>query len=114
LIDTQSLANIFVRDDRRFFLEGNVSAGMIAVIVRVDHETHRLIGDGFQCGANLIGERRVLIIDDDNAVFADGSTDVAALTFQHINAAGNVCHFDLHVRELVLMSKRGASDSSKQ
>ena len=41
---------------------------MVVVIVRVNDEAHRLVGDTFQGGLNFLGERRVLVIDNDDAV----------------------------------------------
>ena len=40
-------------DDRRFFLEKRVSAGMIAVIVGVNDKANRLVGDALQGRLNF-------------------------------------------------------------
>ena len=51
----QALADVILRDDGRLLLEVCISAGVVGVIVRVDDETHGLVGDAFQCGLNLVG-----------------------------------------------------------
>ena len=77
----QALAHVVLRDDRRLLLEICIPAGVIAVIVRVDDEPHRLVGDALQRGLNLVGQRGVLIVDDHDAVVADRRADVSSRAF---------------------------------
>jgi hypothetical protein len=48
------------------------------MVVRVDHEANRPVRGAQlrQRGANLLRERRELVVDDDDAVLADGGGDV--------------------------------------
>ena len=51
----KTLTDIIVRDDRRLFLKELVPAGVIFVVMRIDHEAHGPIGDALQSCLNLIG-----------------------------------------------------------
>ena len=63
----------------RLLLEVSVPAGMVAVIVGVDDEAYRLVGDALQRGLDLFRQRGVLVVDDDDAVLADRGADVAGI-----------------------------------
>jgi hypothetical protein len=67
----EALPNVVVGDDRSLLLEELVSASVVVVIVRIDDEAHGLVSDAFEGGLNFLGERRVLVIDDDDAVVTD-------------------------------------------
>jgi hypothetical protein len=60
---------------------------VIAVIVRVDHKTYLLVGNAqiFQRSLNLLGEGRVLIVDDHDAVFPNGSRNVSSRALKHVD-----------------------------
>ena len=96
----------------RLLLEVRVPAGVVAVIVRVDDEAHRLVGDALQRGLNLVRQRRVLVVDDHDAVLADGRADVAARALQHVDVAGDLGDLDLHFAEVLVLS-RGQAESKK-
>ncbi len=98
-------------DDRRLLLKEFVSAGVVWVIVRVDDEAYRLVGNALQRCLNFVGERGVLIVDHDDAVAADRGTDVAARALQHIDGAGNFGDFDLHFGEIAVL---GAAEGNAQ
>src|SRR5262249_43792417 len=105
----KALSHVVLGDYRRTGIrERHVSAGMIAVIVRVDDEPHRFVGDLqlFQSSLNLVRERGELIVDDDDSVFANRSGYVATGAFQHVNVAGDFRGFDLHLREVLSLGPR--------
>jgi hypothetical protein len=66
----EALADVIVGDDRSLPLEVGISTDVIAMIVRVDDEAYRLVGNPLKCCANLIGERSRLVIDQNNAIVA--------------------------------------------
>ena len=99
----QPLAHVVLRDDRSLLLEICISARVISVIMRVDDEPHRLVGDALQRRLNLVGQRCVLIIDNHDAVFADGRADVSSRAFQHVNASGHLRDLDLDLAEILVL-----------
>ena len=70
---------------------------MITVIVGIDHEADRLVGDAqvLERGLNFFRQGSELIVDDNDSVFANRGGDVAALAFEHIDVAGNFSDLDL-------------------
>ncbi len=104
----QSLAHIVLRDDRRLLLEIRVPAGVIAVIVRVDDEPHRLVGDAFQRRLNFLGERGVLIVDNHNSIVPDRCANVPSRAFQHVNVAGHLGDLHLDFAEILLLRRSQA------
>ena len=62
---------------------------MVLVNVRVDDEAHWLVRNRFQRGQYLGRERRELIVDENNAVRADGGANVASR-----KATGALHHID--------------------
>ncbi len=74
----QTLADVVVGDHGRLFLEDCVSAGVVAVIVGVDDETNRLVGDPLQRGLDLVGQGSILVIDDYDAIIAHRCADIPA------------------------------------
>ena len=68
--------------DRAIVLEALDAAGVVAVIMRGDDVFHRQRRDGRDRRLDLVVERRVLAVDDDDAVGADRDGDVAARAFQ--------------------------------
>src|SRR5262249_6262067 len=85
----QPFADVRVRDDGRINAEDGVAAGVVAVPVRIDDEFEFALAQLFQGGFDLVGQRRELIINDQDAVRADRYSDVSAGTFQHIDVAGD-------------------------
>ena len=66
----EAFADVIVGDDSSLLLEVGVSTDVVAMIVRVDDEAYRLVGNSLKCCVNLIGERRRLVIDQNNAIVA--------------------------------------------
>jgi hypothetical protein len=113
----ESLAHVILRDDGYLLLEISVAAGVVAVIVRVDDEAHRLFGDAFQCGLNLLRERSILIIHNHNAVVADRRANVPSRALEHVHVAGHFRDLDLHFAEILVLShshSRNEEQTSRQ
>src|SRR5215210_4683216 len=91
--------------DRSFLAELRIAARVIAVPVSVKDEFELSFAEGFQCCANLIGERCELIVNDKNAVSADRDSDITARALQHIDGAGDLDDFDLDLREIPLRTR---------
>jgi len=105
--------HILVRDDGGVFAEHFIAPGVIAVIVRVQNELDRLIGDAFQRFLDLWRQRRELVIDDHDAVFADRDADVASRSLQHIHGSGDLLDLDLHFAEITFLSDERHSEEGQ-
>lgn len=103
----EAFADVVVGDDGRLFLEVGVSTDVVTMIVRVDDEPHRLVVDAFQRGLNLFGQRGALVVNQQDAVIADGSADVSASAFEHVDIAGDFADLDLDLAEVLVLSSRG-------
>jgi hypothetical protein len=98
-----------MRDDACAFLaEGLVTAGVIAVIMRIDEIFHRLIGDGGNRRLQLVVHGRELGIDHDDPIAAHGHRDIAARAFEHIGVVAEVRRFHLNLREILLLRRLDA------
>ena len=75
---------------------------MISVPVCVQNEAQLLIRDPLQRRANLVSERRKLIVNDQDPIVADRHADISAGAFKHVNVAGNFRYFDLNLRKVLL------------
>ena len=75
--------------------EGLVSAGVVAMIMRVDEIFDRLFRDRFDGGLDLVVQRRELAVDHDDAVFRHGHRDISTLAFEHVAVAAEVGGLDL-------------------
>jgi len=84
------------------FLKAGIPVYVIEVIVGVDDEAHRFVGQFFERGFDPIGQRRELIIDQDDAIVADREPDVAARALEHVNIAGNLADLDFYFVEVIL------------
>jgi hypothetical protein len=84
-----------VGDDGRLFLEVGVSTDVVTMIVRVNDEPHGLVGDAFQRGLNLFGQRGALVVDEQDVGIAHGGADVSASGFEHVDVAGDFADLDL-------------------
>ena len=67
----QPLAHVLLRDDGPLLGKIRISAGVVAMVVRVDDETHRLVGDALERRLDLGRERGELIVDHNDAIVAD-------------------------------------------
>jgi len=81
---------------------------MVFVVMRVDDEAHRLVGNAFERLLDSFGQRRVLIVDHHDAVIADRSPDVAARPLEHVDVAGNFRDFDLNFAEVPVLREAQA------
>jgi hypothetical protein len=93
-----------LRNDRRLLLEVRVSSGVVAVIVRVDDESHRLVGYPLERCLNLVGQRRVLIVDNHDPVVAHRRANVPARALQHVDVPGHFGDLDLNLAEVLFLS----------
>ncbi len=93
---------------------------MVAVPVRVENQFRPLAAKLGKGGDDLVGKGCKLIVDDQRAVCADGHADVAACTFQHMHAAGDVGRFHFDARETIrrtgpgLVERGAAKQNSRQ
>src|SRR5262249_47993044 len=116
----EAFADVVLRDYGRTGCgEGSVSACVVAVIVRVDDEADGFVRDAeiLERGLNFFGKGSKLIVHDDDAIFADGGGDVAALTLEHVNVSGNFGDLNLDFRPigcLFLSRSEGAEKSCGQ
>ena len=63
------------------------------------HEADRLLAEGADCRLDLRRQRRVLVVDQHDAVGAGGHADVAAARAQHVEPVAEVGRRLLHVLE---------------
>jgi hypothetical protein len=87
---------------------------VVAVVVGVQNEAHGAGVDLLERGANLIDERGVLIVHDEQAVPAGRDADVAAHAFEHVNIALDLRRLDLHGGEVALLRARVERESREQ
>src|SRR6185369_2446137 len=76
------------------------------VKVRVQDVAQLTFAELLERGANLIGKRRELVINDQDAVSADANADVAARAFEHVDIACDLCGFDFDFRQIVLRLRK--------
>ena len=69
----------------------------------VNDEPEWFVGDALQRSLNLFGQRRILIVNDDNPILADGSSDVASRALQHVNVARDFRNFHLDFAEVLIL-----------
>ena len=93
----QPLADVRVRDDGRLRPEDDIAARVIAVPVRIEDEFQITSTHAFQGCADFLSQRRKLVIDDQNAVFAEGDSDIPARPVQHVDVALDVRGLDFDV-----------------
>ena len=95
----QALAHIVLCDHRGTRVaEWRIPAGVVAVVVSVNDEAHRLVRNFqiLQRGLDFFRQRSELIVHNEDAVLAHGRGDISALAFQHVDVAGNLGRFDLN------------------
>jgi hypothetical protein len=109
----EALAYVVVRDDRRLLLEVLVAASVIGVVVRVDNKPNWLVGNAFQHGLNLVGQRSVLIVHHHDTVVAQRRPDVSARTFQYVHIAGYFADLPLHLAEVVVLGRDQAAPKER-
>jgi hypothetical protein len=72
-----------------------VPAGVIAMEVRVHQVFDRQRGDRLDRRLDLVGQRRELAVDHDDAVGADRDRDVPPLPGQHVGVVAEIGRLDL-------------------
>ena len=102
-----------MRHDQRLFAEHDIAAGVVAVEVRVHHELQVARRDPRNRSPDLVGQRRELIVDDQDAVLAGRDADVAARAGQHVDRTGDVLGGDLDGREVLLRRGRRGEESGR-
>lgn len=103
----ETLPHVVLGNHRRSGVgEGLVAPRMISVIVRIDHESHRLVGDFqlLQRRLDLVRQGRELIVDEHHSIFPHRRGDVPARSLQHVDVAGDLRRLDLDLRKVVLLS----------
>ena len=71
-------ARVLVREDIGRLDELHIAAGVVAVLMRVDHVFHRKTGDGFHALHDLGEVPLELVVDQDDAFGRDADGDIAA------------------------------------
>ena len=67
-----------MRDGRRPVVHPDLIAiGVIAVMVRIESKTNRLIRDGLDLGNDLLRAGREIAVDDEHVIFKDNPAIVA-------------------------------------
>jgi hypothetical protein len=103
----QTRAELVARENRDAHLrQVLVAAGVIRVDVRVYHETDWTIGDLSDRRDDLLGERRELRVDHQDAVWTGQHADRAALTVERVEVAGDLRRLDLDLAEVRLRRRR--------
>jgi len=75
--------------------------------MRVQDELQRTARLKFAEGrVNLLGERRKLIVNDEQSVGAGRYANIATLAFEHVHVACDMCAFDLNVFKGTLRQQR--------
>jgi hypothetical protein len=99
----EPIAHVDLRDDGGAVLvKQRIAAGVVGVVMRVDHVFDREIGDLGDRRLDAVVQRRKLRVDHDRRVAADGQRDVAAFAGQHIGVVAEIGGLDLDLAEVAL------------
>src|SRR5207247_10946640 len=79
-----------------------VTAGVVAVHMRVDHEFNWRLGDLPDGGHNLVVQRGELGVHHEHAIGADQQANCAALTIERVEVVADLVGLDLNVPEILL------------
>ena len=82
--------------------KGLVAACVIAVPVCIENESRLVAAEFAQGVANLVGQRRELIVNDQDAIRTDGNADVSAAAFKHVHVARDMRRLDLDLGKILL------------
>ena len=98
-----ALSDIVMRHNQRAgFTHILIAAGVIAVPVGVQHKLDRLVTDLLERREYLRADRRVLIVDDEQRIFADGYTNIATCTEQDVSRRRKFFCLDFDLIEILL------------
>ena len=84
-----------------------VAAGVVRVLMRVDQEPDRPIGDLLDGGDDLVRERGELRVDPEHPVGPDQRADRSALSLEHEHVRGQFRRLDLDRAEVLLLLRAG-------
>ena len=99
---SKALAHVLLGNNWRLLRKEGITAGVIAVPMRVQHEPQRLVGDALKSCLDFRSKRRILVVDDHDAVVACRDANISSSSLQHVNRAGNFLHLDLNFAEILL------------
>ena len=90
-----------------------VASGVVAVEMRVEHESRCLAAKRLDGRQNARRQGHELVVDDEHAVLADADADIAATPFEHVDGAANMGRGDFHARERIRRAaeRTGAGES---
>ena len=96
LLHTHPLAYVVVRHDERARLaQVLVPASMVTVPMRVEHEPDRAVSELAYRSDDAFGQRRVLVVDEKNAVGPGRDPNVPSTTDEHVNPGSEIDRLDL-------------------
>ncbi len=102
-----------MRDDGDLGAEDEVGSRMVTMVVGVEDELQLAPAYVLQGGAELVGQRGVLVVDDQDAVLAHRDPDVAPSPVQHVDVAAHVLGLNFDVFVLLLGHGRNSQPEGK-
>src|SRR5262245_416863 len=79
--------DVAASDRASCFSQRLVSSGVVGIVSRVDEVTNRTFRERANCGQDLVGQRSVLGINDQDAVISNLDRDVATRANEHVDMA---------------------------
>src|ERR1051326_9097818 len=114
LFSSQPLTHVIMRNDRRFWAKDNIAAGVIAMPMCIQDKLQFLVGNPFERGPDLIGERRKLIVNNQKSVITNRHADISARAFEHVDVAGNFCCLHLNFGKVSLRLRTRSKDTQNR
>ena len=114
LFSSEPLANVVMRNDRRFWSKDNVAAGVIAVPMSIQDELQFLVGNSSERGADLVGQWRKLIVNNQKPIFTNRDADISTRAFEHVDVAGNFRCLHLNFRKVSLRLRARSKDTQNR
>jgi hypothetical protein len=94
----KTIAHVDIGDDGRAIpVKQRIAASVITVKMRVDEVFDRLVCRLLDCRFDLVVQRRKFTVHHDHAIVADGYSDVATFTFQHVRIVTEIGGLDLRL-----------------
>jgi len=91
-----------------------VSTRVIPMPMRVEDEANRFFGDRPNRRSDLLGQRRVLVIDEKYTVRPRRDRQIASRALKHHQARAEIGPFDLDLREILLRRRREGPDQEQR